>query len=110
MKEIIIDGEEAGIRLDKFLEKLLPHAGRSFLYKMLRKKNITLNGKKAEGSERLCVQDKICIFFSDETYAQFRSGGQPEKERDASETQPSAVQISVLYEARDMLLAAKPAG
>ncbi len=110
MKEIIIDGEEAGIRLDKFLEKLLPHAGRSFLYKMLRKKNITLNGKKAEGSERLCAQDKVCIFFSDETYVQFRFGGQTEKEKYASETQPSAAHISVIYEDRDMLIADKPAG
>lgn len=110
MKEIIIDGEEAGIRLDKFLEKLLPHAGRSFLYKMLRKKNITLNGKKAGGSERLCAQDKICIFFSDETYAQFRFGGQTEKEGYASKIQSSAVHISIIYEDRDMLIVDKPAG
>lgn len=126
MKEIIIDGREAGIRLDKFLEKLLPHAGRSFLYKMLRKKNITLNGKKAEGSERLCAQDKICIFFSDETYAQFRFGGQtdgrtkesvPVKdttlrkiESYVSEIHPFTMNISVIYEDRDMLIADKPAG
>lgn len=113
MKEIIIGGEETGIRLDKFLEKLLPHAGRSFLYKMLRKKNITLNGKKAEGSERLCAHDKICIFFSDETYAQFRQGA--DRENNCAETthssMPAAVKrINVVYEDRDMLIADKPAG
>lgn len=84
MKELIINREESGIRLDKFLEKLLPNAGRSFLYKMLRKKNITLNGKKAAGSERLCEQDQICIFFSDETYEQFRHGGQTKNGSDAA--------------------------
>lgn len=107
MKEIIINGEESGIRLDKFLEKLLPNAGRSFLYKMLRKKNITLNGKKAEGGERLCAQDKICIFFSDETYEQFRQGGLKETMKMPSS---SNRHITVVYEDRDMLIVDKPAG
>ena len=117
MKEIIISGEESGIRLDKFLEKLLPHAGRSFLYKMLRKKNITLNGKKAEGSERLSPQDKPCIFFSDETYAQLRQGGQTQARTNADAplkacvpAKEHAAQITVLYEDSDMLIADKPAG
>ena len=47
MKEIIISQNEAGQRLDKFLKKYLAKAPGSFLYKMLRKKNIVLNGKKA---------------------------------------------------------------
>ena len=51
MKEIVINENEAGQRLDKFLGKLLKEAPASFYYKMLRKKNITLNGKKADGTE-----------------------------------------------------------
>lgn len=46
MKTIAITKNEAGQRLDKFLAKYLNLAPKSFLYKMLRKKNITLNGKK----------------------------------------------------------------
>ena len=38
-------------RLDKYLRRQLPAAPSSFIYKMLRKKNITLNGRKASGSE-----------------------------------------------------------
>ena len=49
--------------LDRFLEKYLPNAGKSFLYRMLRHKNITLNGKKAEGSERLARGDALQVFF-----------------------------------------------
>ena len=45
MKEIVINENEAGQRLDKFLGKLLKEAPASFYYKMLRKKNITLNAK-----------------------------------------------------------------
>lgn len=71
MQEIIIGPNQAGQRLDKFLHKYLPNAGSSFLYKMLRKKNITLNGKKAEGKEILVLNDKVQSFFSEETFAKF---------------------------------------
>ena len=50
MKEIQIGPNEAGQRLDKLLKKYLKEAPGSFLYKMLRKKNIVLNGKKGTGS------------------------------------------------------------
>ena len=40
MQEIHISNNEAGQRLDKLLHKLLPEAGNSFLYKMLRKKTL----------------------------------------------------------------------
>ena len=49
MKEFIINENEAGQRFDKYLAKLLREAPKSFFYKMMRKKNITLNGKKEIG-------------------------------------------------------------
>lgn len=55
MQSVVIGKNQAGQRLDKFLHKFLPEAGSGFLYKMLRKKNITLNGKKAEGRDRKSV-------------------------------------------------------
>ena len=53
MKEFTIKKNEENQRFDKYLRKLLPNAGSSFLYKMLRKKNITCNGKKSSGNEML---------------------------------------------------------
>ena len=67
MKEITITKREEGQRFDRFLIKYLPGASSGFLHKMLRKKNIKLNGKKAEGREKLTAGDLIQIFFSDET-------------------------------------------
>ena len=55
MKEFKINANEAGQRFDKYLKKLLKEANTSFIYKMLRKKNIVLNGKKADGTEKLNV-------------------------------------------------------
>ena len=51
MKEIIIKKNEAGQRFDKFLAKYMNQAPKSFFYKMLRKKNITLNGGRATGNK-----------------------------------------------------------
>lgn len=50
MRELTIDKGTKGQRLDKFLMKYMNKAPKSFVYKMLRKKNIKLNSKKAEGN------------------------------------------------------------
>ncbi len=71
MKSLIIESGEAGQRLDKYLARYLAQAPKSFLYKMMRKKNITLNGKKCEGSEKLAAGDEIKLFFSEETLEKF---------------------------------------
>ena len=100
MKQFTVTQAEAGQRLDKFLGKYLNKAPKSFLYKMMRKKNITLNGKKAAGSEKLVSGDEIKLFFSDETIEKF------------SELQLPKAQgkLSVIYEDEHILLVNKPEG
>lgn len=63
MYQATITEREAGQRFDKYLQRILPNAGSGFLHKMLRKKNITLNDKKAEGSEKLAHGDCVKIFL-----------------------------------------------
>ena len=53
MREYVVSRDEQGQRLDKYLRRRLPLAPSSFIYKMLRKKNITLRGGKADGSEKV---------------------------------------------------------
>ena len=62
MKELTVKSGESGQRFDKYLARYLKEAPKSFLYKMLRKKNITLNGKKADGSEKLQAEDTTQIW------------------------------------------------
>ena len=101
-----IDAAGAGGRFDKYLFHLLPNAGRSFIYKMLRKKNITLNGSKASGSEILCPGDAVRLFFSDETFAAFTVGeGEAQRLLSAGFTH-----IDVIYEDDDVVILNKPAG
>lgn len=100
MQSITIGSNQAGQRLDKFLHKYLPNAGTGFLYKMLRKKNITLNGKKTEGSELLKEGDRVSFFFSRETFEKFsgmtleQAGMPPETAGPSSETSVKAFIVS----------------
>jgi 23S rRNA pseudouridine955/2504/2580 synthase len=103
MKQLIIGKNEAGQRFDKYLGKLLREAPKSFCYKMLRKKNITLNGKKAAGGEMLQEGDEVKLFLSDETYEKFTGSK-------AARVQAPYVDLDVLYEDEDILLINKPAG
>lgn len=100
MQQIMIKENEAGQRLDKMLAKYLNEAPKSFLYKMLRKKNITLNGKKAAGNEILSCGDEVKLFLSDETIARFSS----------SLVQYTKEKLDILYEDENILLINKPAG
>jgi 23S rRNA pseudouridine955/2504/2580 synthase len=108
MKEFTITRNEENQRFDKYLKKLLPNAGSSFLYKMLRKKNITLNGKKASGNEFLKQGDRIEVFFSDETFDKF--SGNDRKQDDTFErlAQLPSGGVTVIYEDDDILIADKP--
>lgn len=116
MKEIIVKENEAGQRLDKLLHKILPQASSGFLYKMLRKKNITWNGKKADGSEKTVVGDKICFFLAEETFAKF--AGQEAaasqvagmKTAEYRKAYASLKGIRVLYENPHVVLLHKPSG
>ncbi len=116
MQAVTIGNNQAGQRLDKFLRRLLPGAGSGFLYKMLRKKNITLNGKKAEGSELLEQGDVIRIFFSDETFSGFsQKTGEPllreeEALREYARAYRELTGVSIIYEDEHILILDKPAG
>ncbi len=112
MYQTIITQKEAGQRLDKYLHRILPNAASGFLYKMLRKKNITLNGKKADGSEKIAAGDSISLFFSGETLAKFMGQGQvPAQDESAYRMAFHKLSpVTILYEDEHILLADKPAG
>lgn len=115
MKEYTVTSAESGQKCIKYCEKILPNAGTGFLHKMLRKKNITLNGKKADGSERLTGGDVIRFFFSDETFATFAGGdaapvkGKGKEPRKETKIMPLQKQ-HIVYEDENVLFYNKPAG
>ena len=101
MRTLIVKENEKGQRLDKLLAKYLNMAPKSFLYKMLRKKNIVLNGKKAVGSEVLSYGDQIVLYLSEETIEKFIK----EKKIEIVENK-----LDILYEDANVLFLNKPVG
>lgn len=102
MREVQIGQSDSGQRLDKFLKKYLREASAGFIYKMLRKKNIKLNGKRADGSEKLRDGDVVTLYLAEETVLKF-SGKQHEI------TFP-ITKLDIVYEDEHVILLNKPAG
>lgn len=105
MQELTITDLDAGQRLNKYMMKYLNQAPSSFIYKMLRKKNITRNGKKATGDEILKCGDVIKVFLADETIEKFRvtQTGQVSKQK-------PGITLQILYQDSDILAVHKPVG
>lgn len=68
MKEFIINRNDSGQRLDKFVLKAVPRLPQSMMYKAIRNKRIKINGKRAEISSRLCEGDTVQMYLNDEFF------------------------------------------
>ena len=105
MRQLTVHKNDENQRLDKYLKKYLKEAPGSFIYKMLRKKNIVLNGKKADGTEKLSAGDEIKLFFAEETLQKFTG----EDSKSSAVTYPQK-ELDILFEDEDILIINKPAG
>ena len=101
MKEIRITKNEENQRLDKFLLKYMNKATKGFLYKMLRKKRIKLNGGRAEGNEMLHAGDTLQLYLAEETIQSFM------EEKTVAQAKRH---FGIVYEDDDILVVSKPAG
>ena len=101
MKEIRITKNEENQRLDKFLLKYMNKATKGFLYKMLRKKRIKLNGGRAEGNEMLQAGDTLQLYLAEETIQSFM------EEKTVVQAKRH---FGIVYEDDDILVVNKPAG
>ena len=109
MREIKVGKNEAGQRLIRIASKYLRTAPDSFLYKMLRKKNIVLNGRKATGREILSDGDLVRFYLSEDTVAAFGGPAQTAAD-DSLPPVPEGFDKAVIFENEDVLLFNKPAG
>ena len=99
MREITINQNDAGQRLDKFLTKYLVNMPQSMLYKSLRKNCVRVNGKHIkDGKYMLQNGDVLKLFFKDEFYenkSSFKAGNSD---------------IDVVYEDENIILINKESG
>ncbi|QQT90596.1 RluA family pseudouridine synthase [Peptoniphilus harei] len=99
MRKIIINKNDEGRRLDRFLKIYFEKAPLSFIYKNLRKKNIKVNGKKAKPEDILSDGDEIKLFLAEETIEKFK--------KDIRKSKNSKLP-DILYEDDDIILVKKP--
>lgn len=101
MQEITIDKNEKDQRIDRFLKKMFPKASKGFIYKMLRKKRIKLNGAKANPSDIIIEGDKIQMYLADDTINKFKGSDKEIK---------SYSKLNIIYEDSNIVLINKPKG
>ncbi|MEN8150588.1 MAG: RluA family pseudouridine synthase [Planctomycetota bacterium] len=101
MEEIRIRPDDAGQRLDRFLRKYLRGAKLPTIYKMIRTRQVVVNGKRARPERRLDDGDLVVLYPADRRMKDLR--GRPPRAAKAG-----APELDVLYEDDDVLAVNKP--
>lgn len=68
MKEFVINANDAGQRLDRFIAKAVPLLPASLSQKYIRLKRIKINGRAAKRDARLSVGDAVQMYINDEFF------------------------------------------
>lgn len=102
MREFIIGKNDAGQRLDRFLQKTVPLLPASLAQKYIRLKRIKLNGSRAERDSRLREGDVLQCYVNDEFF-----DAPSEENAYLSIAKP---RLNIIYEDENILLLDKPAG
>ena len=102
MREITINKNDAGQRIDKFLTKFLVNMPQSMLYKLMRKNCVKVNGKHIkEGGFMLTEGDNLKLYIKDEFFP------------DGTEKEPFMnikPNLTIVYEDENIMLLDKKPG
>ena len=102
MKELTIQKNDAGQRLDRFLGKAVPLLPASLAQKYIRLKRIKLNGGRAERDSRLQAGDVLQLYINDEFFDKPRE--------DNAFLTVASPKLSIVYEDEHILLVDKRPG
>lgn len=100
MREFIINFNDAGQRVDKFLSKAVKKLPKSLMYKYLRTKRIKLNNKKCEISTKLNEGDVLSLYINDEFF----------DENEQLDFLSVPTNLNIIYEDENILLIDKKNG
>ena len=102
MKELRVNPNDAGQRLDRFVSKAVPLLPESLLQKYIRLKRIKVNGKGAKRDARLQTGDLLQLYINDEFFEK------PREEN--SYLKVGTPKLHIVYEDENILLADKKPG
>lgn len=101
MRKFTVNENDSGQRLDKFITKTTKGLPMSLMYKFIRKKNIKVNGKRAEEKQKLEAGDLIEMYIPDEFFEETAS---------ADEYKKADIPLNIVYEDENLLLVDKKPG
>ncbi len=102
MKELTIGSNDAGQRLDRFLDKAVPLLPASLAQKYIRLKRIKCNGARAQRDTRLQAGDVLQLYINDEFF--------DKPSQDNAYLTVAAPKLHIVYEDEHILLADKRPG
>lgn len=97
MKQINFEvlSEDADSRIDRYLAQQMPDQSRSFLQKLIREEQITVNGRPVKANYRLQPEDQVLVIVPDPQLPDIL---------------PENIPLDTLYEDSDVLVINKPKG
>lgn len=102
MKEFIVNANDEGQRLDKFIRKALPELSLSVIYKALRTKNVKVNRKRGKSDMRLNSGDIVQVYVKDDFFNAER--------QTKARAETCNINIDIIYQDPNIMLVNKPAG
>lgn len=93
--EFVIEEKSVGERIDKFLSDSLPDLSRSYIQKLIKDGQVTVNNKIVKANYKMAAGDLLCM---------------EEPELQEPDIEAENIPLDVLYEDADLLVVNKPKG
>ena len=100
MKQFVVNKFDSNQSLEKYIKKILKNAPISFIYKLLRKKDVKINGKRDNGKSIIQENDLIEIYITDDQYEDFS--------KDREIVPNDKIKDLIIFENDDVLVINKP--
>ncbi len=105
MKQFLIQENDSGQRLDRFLKKVMPQLPKNMFYKAIRTKNIKVNRKRCTPEQLLQTGDQIDCYLKDDNLPAVSVSPKQEPE-----FLQAPDKLDILYEDDNLLFVCKPVG
>src|SRR6185295_14702356 len=105
VRQIEVDSEAAGTRLDQFLMRLLPRVPRSRIFRIVRKGEVRVNGKRAGPEHRLQERDIVRV-----PPIRIEPEPAPGEPKRVSSRVRETIEAAVISEDERLIVLDKPAG
>ncbi|MEY8352150.1 RluA family pseudouridine synthase [Lachnospiraceae bacterium 54-53] len=95
IQQFSVDGEEAGVRIDRYLSDRCGDISRSYLQKLLKDQAVLVNGQSVKSNYKVNAGDQIELSVPEAV---------------EPEIVPEDMELDILYEDKDIILINKPKG